>query len=164
MTNPVAIITGGTRGIGRALALRLAKRGATVATLFHRDEQAALELSSEFERLGAKLHVCRFDVRDFDRLRSFAQEVVSKFGRVDYLVNNVGVDVFKTIDAVSLEEWRMAQEVILNAPLVLTKEILPFMRKQRFGRIVMLGVRRAITSRVLPDLARSGYTRRPSRS
>jgi 3-oxoacyl-[acyl-carrier protein] reductase len=139
MTAPVAIISGGTRGIGRALALRLANRGTAVATLYHSDEQAASELSAEFSRIGATLHLRKCDVRDFDRLRGFARDVGAQFGRVDYLVNNVGIDVFKTIDSVSLEEWRLAQDVILNAPLVLTKEVLPVMRQRHFGRVVMLG-------------------------
>jgi 3-oxoacyl-[acyl-carrier protein] reductase len=139
MNSPVAIVSGGTRGIGCAVALRLASRGVSIATLYHHDEQAATALSTELSRLRVEAQISRCDVRDFERLRDFAKEVISRFGRVDYLVNNVGIDIFKTIDAVSFDEWRLAQDVILNAPFVLTKEILPCMRQRHFGRIVMLG-------------------------
>jgi 3-oxoacyl-[acyl-carrier protein] reductase len=156
MEKPVAVITGGTRGIGRATALRLAKRGVRIATTYHRDEHAATELSTELSRLEVAAWVSRCDVRDFARLRAFAQEVVSRFGRVDYLINNVGIDIFKSVEAVTFDEWRLAQDVILNAPFVLTKEILPGMRQQHFGRIVMLGASSRDYDKGAPGIAPFG--------
>jgi len=139
MSTPVAVITGATRGIGRAVALRLASRGVSIATVYRNDVTAASALSEELARLHVDSLVLRCDVRDFEGLRGFAKQVASHFGRVDFLVNNVGLDIFKTIDAVNFDEWRISQDVILNAPFVLTKEILPLMREQHFGRIIMLG-------------------------
>jgi 3-oxoacyl-[acyl-carrier protein] reductase len=139
MNKPVAVITGATRGIGRAIAQRLASRGVSIATVYRNDVGAAASLSEELSKLSVDSMVSRCDVRDFEGLRVFVKQVASHFGRVDYLVNNVGLDVFKTIDDVSFDEWRLSQDVILNAPFVLTKELLPHMRARRFGRIVMLG-------------------------
>lgn len=153
---PTAIITGGTRGIGRAVALRLASRGVSIAALCRSGGEDAASLSSELGRLGVQALIATCDVRDFAGLREFAGKVASRFGRVDYLVNNVGIDIFKTIDAASLEEWRRAQDVILNAPFVLTKEILPGMRQRRFGRIVMLGASSRDYERGAPGLGPFG--------
>jgi NAD(P)-dependent dehydrogenase (short-subunit alcohol dehydrogenase family) len=135
----VALVTGGTRGIGRAVVLRLAAAGASIATLYHRDEEAAAALSEELTALGAPHLVSRCDVRDFEALRRFSGEVLARFGRIDYLVNNVGIDIFQRVEEVSFEQWREAQDVMLNAPFVLTREILPGMRARHFGRIVMIG-------------------------
>jgi NAD(P)-dependent dehydrogenase (short-subunit alcohol dehydrogenase family) len=135
----VAVITGATRGIGRALARRLASRGVRIAAVYLSDAAAASLLDAELTSAGVESMIVRCDVCDFVNLRKFGREVVSRFGRVDYLVNNVGVDIFKSVDAVSLDEWRRAQDVILNAPFVLTKELLPSMRQAHFGRVVMLG-------------------------
>lgn len=156
METPVALITGGTRGIGRAVALRLARRGVRIATTYHRDEHAASELTGELSRLGMEAQISRVDVCDFDRLRAFAQEVVARFGRVDYLINNVGIDIFKSVETVTFTEWRLAQDVILNAPFVLTKEMLPHMRQRHFGRIVMLGASSRDYDKGAPGLAPFG--------
>ena len=81
----------------------------------------------------------RGDVRDFGRLRGFVASVGAAYGRIDYLVNNVGIDNFKSFAEMSMEEWKDSQDVILNAPVYLCKEALPFMRRQHFGRIINMG-------------------------
>lgn len=135
----VAVVTGGTRGIGRGICLRLLSSGVAVATTFHRDEEAASRLESEASRLGSPLWLSRVDLLDASGMEEFVGRVEEKYGRLDYLVNNVGIDVFKPIGEVSLHEWRLSQDIILNAPFMLCRMVLPVMRRQKFGRIVNLG-------------------------
>ncbi len=139
MNGRAAIVTGATRGIGAALARRLFDQGVRVATVYHCDEAAADRFRKEAAKAGVDTLIERIDVRDFTALRAFAERAIQAFGRIDYLVNNVGVDVFRTVAEITWEDWRLAQDVILNAPLCLCQAVLPAMRSQRFGRIVNLG-------------------------
>jgi 3-oxoacyl-[acyl-carrier protein] reductase len=72
-------------------------------------------------------------------LDGFINRVIEKFGRIDYLINNVGVDDFNYLYDLSFEDWRISQDIILNAPFYLSKLVLPIMRGQLFGRIVNIG-------------------------
>ncbi len=134
-----AIVTGGTRGIGKGICRALISRGVRVATLYHQDEESARAFSREAEATGIPFRIARVDVADFGGLEAFVRSTVEAFGRLDYLVNNVGVHLFKRIGDLSLEEWRLSQETILNAPFVLSRLVLPAMRERRFGRIVNIG-------------------------
>ncbi len=91
---------------------------------------------------GVECQIELLDISQFDELDGFVKRVYEKFGRIDYLVNNVGVDVFKTIYDTSFEEWKLSQDILLNAPLYLSKLVLPVMRAQQFGRIVNMVPRR----------------------
>ena len=139
MTRRKAIITGATRGIGRGLFLRLMESGADVATIYHRDERAAEECRRLAQRANVKLIIERIDAADFESLESFVRHVHGTFGKIDYLINNVGINTFKSIAEVTLEEWERAQDVLLNSAFYLSKLLLPIMRRQRFGRIVNVG-------------------------
>ena len=134
-----AIITGATRGIGRGIAARLASQGTNIATIYHADEASADALKRLCEEKRSPLFIERLDVRDFGRIPGFVGRVAERFGMIDYLVNNVGADIFKTIDEVSFDEWKASQDLILNAPFIFCKEVLPHMRKARFGRIINIG-------------------------
>lgn len=134
-----AIITGATRGIGRGIAARLASQGANIATVYHADEASADALKRLCGEKKSPLFIEKLDVRDFGRIPGFVGRVVERFGRIDYLINNVGADIFKTIDDVSFDEWRASQDLILNAPFLFCKAVLPYMRKEKFGRIINIG-------------------------
>jgi acetoacetyl-CoA reductase len=139
MQGRVAIVTGGTRGIGLGLAKRLMADGVHVATVYHRDEPAADAFRSLAKTAVPESMIQRVDVRDPDEVGRFVRDVLDQFGRADYLINNVGVDVFKRVAETTLEEWRLAQETILNAPLFFSQAVLPAMRSRHFGRIVNIG-------------------------
>lgn len=134
-----AIITGATRGIGKGIFRELAKQGINIATVFRDDEESAEAFRESARSFGINYHIEKLDVCDFNQIRQFINIVHEEFGSVDYLINNVGVDVFKTIEDVTLEEWLYSQNVILNAPFCFAKYVLPFMRKQKFGRIINIG-------------------------
>jgi len=135
----IAVITGATRGIGNGLFKRLARNGINVATIYHKDKRSAERFEQDALDFGIKYYIENLDIKHFERLDGFVRHVYQKFGRIDYLVNNVGVDIFKPLCDVSYEEWRLAQDIILNAPVYLSKLVLPIMRAQQFGRIVNIG-------------------------
>jgi NAD(P)-dependent dehydrogenase (short-subunit alcohol dehydrogenase family) len=134
-----ALVTGGTRGIGRGIVRQLIAAGVRVATVYHEDESAARALIREGEDVGVHPLVARINVADFGPLEAFVNKTLQAFGRLDYLVNSVGVDIFKPIRDLSFEEWRLSQDVILNAAFHLCRLALAPMRAQRFGRIVNIG-------------------------
>lgn len=134
-----AIITGATRGIGRGLFERLLAENVRIATVYHRDEQSAALFRADALKAGVKCRIDCLDLGDLNRLPAFVEDVHREFGRIDYLINGAGVDVFKTTFDTSLEEWRLSQDIMLNAPFVLCRAALPFMRAQGFGRIINIG-------------------------
>jgi 3-oxoacyl-[acyl-carrier protein] reductase len=135
----VALITGATRGIGKGLFQKLAEQGIHVATIYNRDVQAANEFIQIAEEANIKYMIRQINIRDFEKLDTFVTEMEEEFGRIDYLINNVGIDDSHTIFDMPFEEWRQIQDILLNAPVYLTKLVLPIMRKQKFGRIINLG-------------------------
>ncbi|MGE5391615.1 MAG: SDR family NAD(P)-dependent oxidoreductase [Deltaproteobacteria bacterium] len=134
-----AIVTGATRGIGRGIFERLIGEGISVATVYHRDKKAASIIEKKARQAGVDCMIEKIDVTDDEGMEIFVKQAAERFGRVDYLVNNVGGDIFKTIYDMSMDEWFASQHLILNAPVFLCKQVLPYMRRQHFGRIVNLG-------------------------
>lgn len=133
------IITGATRGIGNGLFKSLANKGISIATVYHEDEASAQTFREHAESIGVDYLIEKIDVRDYNMLDGFVQRVVKKFGRVDYLINNIGYDEWNLLNDITIDEWKLSQDIILNAPFYLSKLVLPIMRKQGFGRIVNLG-------------------------
>jgi NAD(P)-dependent dehydrogenase (short-subunit alcohol dehydrogenase family) len=152
----VALITGATRGIGHGLFQRLISAGVDVATVYHRDEAAADRFRKDAKDAGVRTVIERLDVQDLDGLPAVVQSVADQLGRIDYLVNNVGIDIFKPVSELSLAEWRSSQDVILNAPFVLCKHVIPIMWKQRSGRIINIGASSKDYTKGTPGLAAFG--------
>ncbi len=134
-----AIVTGATRGIGRGIFESLAKRDVSVATVYHSDEGSAERFRQDAEALGGDAYIEKLDIARYELLEGFVGRVVERFGRVDYLVNNVGYDDWNMLYDITFEEWKLSQDIMLNAPFCLMKLVLPHMRKQNFGRIVNMG-------------------------
>jgi 3-oxoacyl-[acyl-carrier protein] reductase len=104
--NKVALVTGGSRGIGRAIVERLAQEGIRVAFTYVANEDAAREVTEGVSRQGGEASAIRADMRDLAQVRGMFDEVTSRFGRLDILVNNAaGVNVFKPTAALSVEEY-----------------------------------------------------------
>jgi len=135
----VAIITGATKGIGLGLAEKLLAQGIAVATVYNRDEEAAATFLSKFKQTGVACLIQKIDVADYEGMDKFVDSVIEEFGQIDFLINNVGGDIFKTVYDMTFNEWLSSQNAILNAPVFLCKKVLPHMRKRRYGRIVNMG-------------------------
>jgi len=131
----VVAVTGGSEGIGRATALRFAMEGANVALLARRAEPLA-KTASEIEALGVKVLAVTGDAtKDMPR---FIEETVKRFGRIDALVNNAGGSGQGAFDTVTDEVWRSDVEVKLFAPIEGVRCVVPHMKKQGGGSIIML--------------------------
>jgi 3-oxoacyl-[acyl-carrier protein] reductase len=130
----VAIVTGGTRGIGKAIATLLHREGSLV-TVLARGEHAGAALEAELER-------CRFlraDVSDFTQVKTAVRSVYETEGRIDFLVNNAGITRDQLILRMSEEDWKRVMEVNLQGPYNCTRACLRYMLKGRSGAIVNIG-------------------------
>jgi len=136
LENQVAIVTGGSRGIGRAVALAFAREGARVAIVGVEDRQALESVENEIIALGADaLSVLANVARrgDVDRL---VQSVIDKWGRIDVLVNNAGVLRLAPLEDISEERWDETLAIHLKGTFNCTQAVLPFMKQQGKGKIV----------------------------
>ncbi|MBI2468364.1 MAG: 3-oxoacyl-[acyl-carrier-protein] reductase [Candidatus Rokubacteria bacterium] len=131
-----AVVTGGSRGIGRAIAVELAREGADVALNYLASEGPALEVAREIEKLGRRALAVRADVSDFPDTFHMAQEILRGFGHVDILVNNAGVTSDKTFVKMDHAAWRKVLAINLDGVFNCTKVFVDSMLKRSYGRIV----------------------------
>ena len=136
LTDKAALVTGGSRGIGRAIGLRLGTQGADVAFTYRGNESAANDTVSDIEALGRKALAIQADVSDADVADSVVKSVLDAFGRLDVLVNNAGITRDDLIMRMSLDAWREVLETNLFGAFYTIKAATRPMLKARRGRIV----------------------------
>lgn len=132
----MALVTGGSRGIGRAIVLALATEGADVAFTYHRDAQQAQEVMARVEGLGRRALSFKADVSDFAEAQRIVQSVVSTWARLDALVNNAGIHQNEPIWAMEEAQWDRVLDVDLKGTFNYIRAVAPHFRQQRGGRIV----------------------------
>jgi len=132
----VALVTGASRGIGRAVALELARAGAEVAVNYAASEGPAQEVVREIEALGRRALAVKFDVADHEAVARGVKEVEEAFGRIDILVNNAGITRDGLCMRLKEEDWERVLSVNLKGAFLVTRAALPGMLKRRWGRIV----------------------------
>lgn len=137
-TGKTAIVTGGSRGIGRAVCLELAKGGANVVLCYAGNEAAAQETVRAVEALGAKALAVHCDVSDAAQAEGLAKTAVETFGRVDILVNNAGITRDNLLMRMSEAEFDAVIAANLKGAFLCMKAVSRLMLKQRYGRIVNL--------------------------
>ncbi len=130
----VAIVTGGTRGIGRAICEALKAAGHRVAANYAGNDEAAGRCTEEVE-----IPCFKFDVSDYDACQAGVRAVADALGPVDILVNNAGITRDGTIMKMSAEDWRAVIDTNLGSCFNMAKAVFPGMRDRRFGRIVNIG-------------------------
>ncbi len=131
-----ALVTGGARGIGRAIAIRLATQGADVAFSYRGNAEAAAETAASVEALGRKALAIQADVKEPEAAEAVVKQTLDAFGKVDILVNNAGITRDDLIMRMSLEAWRDVLETNLFGAFYMTKAVTRPMLKARAGRIV----------------------------
>lgn len=136
MREKIAVVTGASRGIGRAIALRLAKEGAFVILNFNGSEERAREAVAEIEAAGGKAEAIRCDVSDFHGAEAFFAEIIKKYGRVDILVNNAGITRDGLLMRMSEEDFDRVIAINLKGAFNCIRHVSRQMIKQRSGRIV----------------------------
>ncbi|HME81895.1 MAG TPA: 3-oxoacyl-[acyl-carrier-protein] reductase [Candidatus Eremiobacteraceae bacterium] len=132
----VAVVTGGTRGIGAAIAEMLAMDGAHVAAGYSKGEDTARSFKGRLEAKGHSVSVHQGRVDEPDHCQRVVQEVLAQFGRVDFLINNAGITIDKTVRRMTEEEWRQVIAVNLFGAFHMTKAVLEHMIERGSGRIV----------------------------
>lgn len=139
LKNKVALITGGSRGIGAATAIILAKAGANVVINYHSNEKVAQDVLSEVESFGRKGKIIQADVRNPEDIKRMVEVTVSEFGKVDILVNNANMNsVFKPFMETSWEEFSDKLNNEMRAAFYMCQEVVPHMEKQGGGKIVLI--------------------------
>jgi acetoacetyl-CoA reductase/3-oxoacyl-[acyl-carrier protein] reductase len=137
--NRVALVTGGTRGIGRAITEGLSRSGVVVAAAYARDVAAANTVRDDAARCGATVTLHQADVGEPASCQRLVAEILDQHGRLDYLVNNAGVVNEQRLSEVSPEDWHRQLAVNLSAAFFLSQAALAHMTQQRFGRVVNIG-------------------------
>jgi acetoacetyl-CoA reductase len=132
----VALVTGGTRGIGAAITQALAESGAAVAAGYSRGKESAEKFRGQMEGKGATVSIHQGRVDDAADCDRVVAEVIGRFGRIDYLVNNAGITVDKTVRKMTCEDWRQVLDVNLSGAFQMTKAVLEHMIERGSGRIV----------------------------
>jgi len=135
LVNKVAIVTGAGRGIGKAIAIALAREGANVI-VNDIDIQTAEEVAKEIKSSGRKALAIRVDVSDSKEVNRMVQSVLKKFKRVDILVNNAAIIKRGSIEDLTEEDWDRVMDVNLKGAFNCMKEVVGTMKKQRYGKIV----------------------------
>jgi 3-oxoacyl-(acyl-carrier-protein) reductase len=131
-----ALVTGASRGIGRAIALALAAEGADVAVNYVSSEPAARDVAENIVKMGRRAVLARADVSDYPDTFRMAQDVLEQFGHLDLLVNNAGVSSDKTFVKMDHASWRKVLAINLDGVFNCTKVFIDQMIKQNFGRVV----------------------------
>jgi len=131
-----ALVTGGSRGIGRAIALSLAEEGADVAINYVASESAAADVAEQIRKMGRRALLARADVADYPDTFRMAQDVLREFGHLDILVNNAGINSDKTFVKMDHAAWRKVLAINLDGVFNCTKVFLDQMLTQSFGRVV----------------------------
>jgi acetoacetyl-CoA reductase len=132
----VAIVTGGARGIGAAITTALARSGVHVAAGYSSNAQAADELAGKLGARGASVSVHQGNVGEPADCNRVVHEVLEQRGRVDYLINNAGITVDKTMRKMTIEDWHAVLRINLSGAFYMIKAVLDHMLERKFGRIV----------------------------
>jgi 3-oxoacyl-[acyl-carrier protein] reductase len=137
LTNKIALVTGGSRGIGAGIAKRLATDGASVAITYTKGADAAASVVKEIERAGGRAIAIEADAANAEAVTAAVEKTIATFGRLDVLVNNAGTAIPKPFEETSLEELDKVVNINLRGTFVATQAALRHM--QDGGRIIMIG-------------------------
>jgi len=135
----VALVTGGTRGIGKGIAMSFGREGARVAISYRVNKAAAQNTLRQLQAMGCECFAVEADATDAAQSEKLVSSVAERFGRLDVLVNNVGIFNWGTVVETTIEEWRRVLDSNLLSVFYASKAAIAPMRRQRWGRIVNLG-------------------------
>ena len=132
----VALITGGTRGIGRQIAITLAQNGYDIALNYRKENDDLSDTKKAIEELGCKCFTVQGDVSKFEDCERFVKEIIEEFGRIDVLVNNAGITKDMLLMRMKKEDFEQVIDTNLVGTFNVTKNVISHMMKARSGRII----------------------------
>ena len=136
LSGRVALITGGNKGLGKAMARGLAEAGADIVIASRHDAELKTALAEILAGTGRKGAYFVADVSERDDVKKLARDALAKMGRIDILVNNAGMNAPQAIDEIADETWDRVVEVNLNSAMALTRALVPQMKERKWGRVV----------------------------
>ena len=136
LKDKIALVTGGTRGIGREIALSLAKEGANIAITYTSNKDAALKVLEEIKEEGVNAIAVKANVVNSDEVLSMVKEVEGQLGTIDILVNNAGITKDNLLIRMSEDDWDSVLDVNLKGVFLCTKAVARSMMKKRYGKII----------------------------
>ncbi len=151
LSGKVALVTGASRGIGRAIAIELARVGASVVVNYNRSEEKAEEVVEVIKRAGGSAVAIRADVGNEEEVKVMFSTIAENFGGVDILVNNAGITRDNLFMRMKKEEWDSVLRTNLDGLFWCTKEAISYMLKKRWGRIINM-------SSVVAEMGNAGQT------
>ncbi|HOU12977.1 MAG TPA: SDR family oxidoreductase [Anaerolineae bacterium] len=139
MDNRVVLITGGNRGLGKAMAEALAEAGAHVVVTSRSADDAAAVAAQLQAAYGPVCRGHRCDVTNPADIHTLVADVIAEFGKLDVLINNAGINIRGPIDTLTLEEFRAVQDTNVTGAWLLCREVAPHMKARRYGRVINVG-------------------------
>ena len=152
----VAVVTGASSGLGADAARAYADYGANVAILARRKDKLA-EVAKELTAKGVKALAVECDVTDEESVKKAIAEVIAEFGKIDILLNNAGVAILGDVVSMSAEDWDKVFNVDIRGVFLVSKYVIPHMRKAKYGKIVNTASINAVIADKAPDLWRHAY-------
>lgn len=131
-----ALITGATRGIGKQIAITLAKQGYNIALNYRKENEELENTKKEIEKIGVQVLAVKGDVANFENCENFVKQVIERFGQIDVLVNNAGITKDMLLMRMKKEDFEQVIDTNLVGTFNVTKNIVPYMMKARSGRII----------------------------
>jgi len=132
----IALVTGGSKGIGRAICVELARSGCYLVINYHGDQEGARQTLAMVEREGGRGEICRFDVRDGQAVEKIVAEIGARLGSIDILINNAGIVADGLFMMMAPEKWQSVIDTSLNGFYNMTRPVLELMVRRRKGAIV----------------------------
>lgn len=139
MDNHIAIITGGSRGLGKAMAEALAEAGATVIVTSRKAQDVEAVAAHLQETYGTQCRGYACDVKDPTQVQTAVDRAIDEFGQIDVLINNAGINIRGPIDELSLEQFREVQDTNVTGVWLMCRAVAPHMKARRYGRVINIG-------------------------
>ena len=136
LDNKIALVPGGSRGIGKAISLALAKEGAKIALNYHSSANAAQAVADEIKAMGSDAFIAQADVSDGSAARDLVKQVIDHFGTIDILVNNAGITRDMFFKKLTDDAWHEVIKTNLDSVYYVTSAALPTMQEKNYGRII----------------------------
>ena len=152
MNNKVALVTGSSRGLGRAIVLELAKCGYDVVINYNSNESGAMKVSEEVKKYGVKSLTIKCDISNEEDVKEMVNKIVNKFGKIDVLVNNAGIAIDTTFEDKNKDNFMKILEINLVGTFLVSKYVSFYMLKEKNGSIINVSSTNAIDSYYVESL------------